>query len=264
MLCLHIASTAAKGCFLFLTATPLPYSLTKKNAMTMTPFRILFITMVVTVLAACTHGNKSAGADRHIDSLPILITQIKQCNRLYTTQIELHKIITRKDNRTIGGKLLGQQFRVDVPLSDRAVAIPMDATLKAYIDFSTFSAGNIKRNGRKIEVILPDPAIEITSTKIDNAGVHRSVGLLRNDYTDSELTVLEAEGRKSIVKDIPQLGIISRARQNAAATIIPIIVAAGYDENDVTVTFRKDFSRDDIPALINGSGDSRTSSERQP
>ena len=43
--------------------------------------------------------------------------------------------------------------------SNRKVAIPMDATLKAYVDFSGFSAKNVNRQGDKIEIILPDPKV---------------------------------------------------------------------------------------------------------
>jgi len=72
--------------------------------------------------------------------------------------------------------------------------------------------------------------------------VKKYVPLTRGNFSDEEMTSYERQGRQQIVNDIPKMGIIENARKNAATTIIPIIRQMGYEEEDITVTFRKDFS----------------------
>ena len=59
----------------------------------------------------------------------------------------------------VSGTFLKQDFSVNLPLGERSIAIPMDATLKAYIDMSNFSEKNIQRRGKELLVTLPDPKI---------------------------------------------------------------------------------------------------------
>ena len=100
----------------------------------------------------------------------------------------------------LSGSIMKKDFSVNLPLGERRIAIPMDATLKAYIDMSTFSEKNIQKDGKKLIVTLPDPKIVLTSTKIDHKGVKEYVALTRRNFTDAELTSYEAQGRKQILK----------------------------------------------------------------
>ena len=60
-----------------------------------------------------------------------------------------------------------------------------------------------------------------------------------DDFTDEELARYEQQGRASILKSVPELGIEERTRQSAARTLVPIITQLGFDEQDITITFRK-------------------------
>ena len=70
------------------------------------------------------------------------------------------------------GQLLRQDFDIPLPLGERKIAIPMDATIKAYIDFSNFSEQNVERDGDRITILLPDPQVVLTTTS--NRGVKPS------------------------------------------------------------------------------------------
>ena len=135
-------------------------------------------------------------------------------------------------------------------MSHRKVAIPMDATLKASVDFSTFSKNNVVKRGDKIEIILPDPKVELTATRINHEQIKRHVSMFRSNFTDKELAAYEQQGRNDIVKTIPQLGIIEMARQSAANILVPIITHLGYAEENITITFRKNFTATDMPQLM--------------
>ena len=185
-----------------------------------------------------------------IDTVPMLIMQIQKCSRLYTTEFHIHKIVTHDDVVKLQGSLLKQSINIRLPLGDRKVAIPMDATLKGYIDFSDFSEKNVERNGRKITIVLPDPKVELTSSKINQEEIRTFVGLVRAGFSDAEMTSYEQQGREAIIQSIPRLGITERARESAARTLVPMIEQLGFEEQDITIAFRKEFNPYNVRKLI--------------
>ena len=175
------------------------------------------------------------------DTTALIIMQLQKCSRLYTAEYDIHKIVTHSDEKRLKGKLFDHEFDVRMPLGDRKIAIPINVRLKAYVDFGSFGEENVSRKGNKIEVTLPDPRVVVTSSKVDHDEIKQYIDLTRSRFTDAEMTNFENQGREAVVKSIPQLGIINTARDNAAQVIIPMIVKMGYDEKDITVTFRKDY-----------------------
>lgn len=174
------------------------------------------------------------------DTVPMLINQVQKCSKLYTAEYRVHKIITHDDALRLKGQLMSKQFNLKVPLADRKIAIPMDAKIKAYIDFSEFSEQNIERSGNKITIILPDPQVVMTSSKIDQKNVKQYVGLTRAHFSDEELANYQQQGREAILQSIPDMGIEETARANAAKVLVPMLTQLGYEEQDITIAFRKD------------------------
>ena len=109
----------------------------------------------------------------------------------------------------------------------------MDATLKAYVDFKDFSQKNVSRKGDKIEIILPDPKVMLTSSKIDHDGVKQYVAFTRRNFSDAELSQYEQQGREGIIRDIPNMDILETARQSAANTLIPMLKDLGFKEENI-------------------------------
>ena len=214
---------------------------------------ILFLAVLLTV-SSCSCGGREeqqpAADYQSIDTLPMLIMQIQKCSRLYTTEFHIHKIVTHDDVVKLQGSLLKQSINIRLPLGDRKVAIPMDATLKGYIDFSDFSEKNVERNGRKITIVLPDPKVELTSSKINQEEIRTFVGLVRAGFSDAEMTSYEQQGREAIIQSIPRLGITERARESAARTLVPLIEQLGFEEQDITIAFRKEFNPYNVRKLI--------------
>ena len=146
---------------------------------------ILILSFFILLAVGCTNKKSTEEpAAKAIDTIPMLVTQVQQCSRLYTTEYHIHKIVTHDDKMKLSGSFLKQDFSINLPLGDRRIAIPMDATLKAYIDLSSFSNKNIQRNGKELIVTLPDPKIVLTSTKIDHKEVKQFVALTRHNFTD--------------------------------------------------------------------------------
>jgi len=185
----------------------------------------------------------------------MLVTQIQKCSRLYTTECHLHKIITHDDKVSLQGQFMKHDYNIDLPLGKRKIAIPMDAVVKAFIDFSAFDSTSVTRHGDHIEVVLPDPKVQLTSTSINHEDIKQYVALTRSRFSDEELTAYERQGREEIIKSLPGLNLTSQARENAANILIPMLVQAGFKETDITITFRKGFNPNNISSLMETSTD---------
>lgn len=210
----------------------------------------LFIIMILTIsLTSCSH-KKTEEKVEVIDTIPVMVMQIQKCNRLYTAEAHIHKIVTHDDQIKLKGSFLKKTFNFELPGSNRKVAIPMDATIKAYIDFKDFSSKNINRKGEKIEITLPDPKVMLTSSKIDHEDVKQYVSLTRHNFSDAELSQYEQQGREGIIKDIPNMDILETARQSAANTLIPMLMDMGFQEGNIKITFRKKFTFNDLKTIL--------------
>ena len=210
---------------------------------------IIGAAVLVLLLVLLLPGDRFLAADsdarnlspgRTNDTVPMLILQVQKCSKLYTAEYRVHKIITHDDALRLKGQLMSKQFNLKVPLADRKIAIPMDAKIKAYIDFSEFSEQNIERSGNQITIILPDPQVVMTSSKIDQKNVKQYVGLTRAHFSDEELANYQQQGREAILQSIPDMGIEETARANAAKVLVPMLTQLGYEEQNITIAFRKD------------------------
>ena len=189
---------------------------------------------VVALMAftGCKDNGKTDDVQRKdIDTIPMMVQQIKECSRLYTAEYKVHKIVTHSDTTKISGKILGKEMSLSMPGGRRKVAIPIDATLKAYIDFADFSEDNVTRDGDMIRITLPNPHVVMTSSRIDHEGIKKYVSLIRRDFSDEELSHYEKQGRADIIADIPKLGILGSARRSAATQLLPIISMLGIKHN---------------------------------
>ena len=213
---------------------------------------ISIITFILCCCCACNQHHETKGDTvSSDDAFHSFIVQVQKCSRIYTTEVKIHKIVTHDDVIRLKGTFLAQDFNIRMPLGDRKIAIPMDATLKAFIDMSDFSEKNVERDGQKIIITLPDPQVTLTSSKIDQKGIKEYVGLVRSHFTDAEMADYEQQGRAAIIASIPQLGIIPTAQGNAARVLIPLITQMGYQEQDIVIQFRKEYGIQDIKSLVN-------------
>lgn len=213
----------------------------------------LFFAWVCLLFCACNQVEEQKTEQtgyQSIDTVPMLVMQVQKCSKLYTSEFKVHKIVTHDDVVRLKGSVLRQDYNIKIPLGERKIAIPMDATLKAYIDFSQFSDKNIERRGNKITILLPDPKVTMTSSKIDQKNVRHYVALARAHFSDAEMTDYEQQGRAAIIQSIPELEIIDIAKENAARVLVPMLVQLGYREENITIAFRKEFNQNNIMRLL--------------
>lgn len=197
-------------------------------------------------------GKKAEKAEAVQDSIPLMVMQIRRCSRLYAAECHLRKIVTHEDEKVYKFRFAGTEHTLGSG-GVRKAAVPVDATVKAYIDFSQFSAKNVRREGDRIEIILPDPELMLTATTIDHKDVHTHVPLLRRNFTDRELQAMAAQGRQAIIADAARTGIIGQAEESATRLLVPLLTQLGYKEENITITFSHDITPMEVKRMLENS-----------
>lgn len=210
---------------------------------------IVVLLGLLALACSCGSDGREASEMPLEDTIP-MITQLQACSRLYTTEYQIRTIVTHSDTTQFRGRGLLDGLRVGVPLSSRHIAIPIDATVKGYVDMADLTERNIRQEGNRLTVILPDPRVELTATKVDHKQTRQFVRFLGRNFTDAERSSFERQGRDSIIASLPQSGIIENARASAARILVPLLTQMGYKEEDITITFRKEFTGDDLRRMI--------------
>ncbi len=174
--------------------------------------------------------------DKAADSTD-LVLRISRQSRLYTAECKVHKVVTHQDLRQWKASILGYEFKPSLSLGNRKIAIPIDVTLRVYIDFSTFNASQVKRAGKSIHITLPNPRIEVVSSRVNHKGIRQYADLTRSEYTDEEMTEFTRQGIQSILRQVPEMGVLETARANAEDTLLPLLVQLGYAPEDIRISF---------------------------
>ena len=185
--------------------------------------------------AGCTRdkgGTKGADSAAAIDTAALLSDEIAATSRLATGEYHVRKIIVYDDRIWLKGSIFSHQFNEALPIGERKAAIPVDVLIRASV------SRNIRRSGRKITITLPDPDLEVASSRIDRSNIHFAVAPLRSRYSESEIEALTRQGVDSIKRDLPRLGIVESARLSAADFLIPLVERMGYERSDITINFR--------------------------
>lgn len=183
-----------------------------------------------------------------------LVYKINQQSRLYTAEYHVHKIVTHNDLLQFKGSVLGIPFEHRFSIGDRKIAIPIDATLKAYIDFSTFTENNVECSEEDIHITLPNPCILVTASKVDHAGIRQYNSMWRSKFSDEEISDFCHQGIENIISQIPNMNIFDSAKKNAAQTLIPLISSLGYSQDHIVISFRNDLSQEK-PTTTSMEGD---------
>lgn len=203
---------------------------------------ILLLPLLAALMTACHSGEATEGTSAQVDTVN-LVMRISQQSRLYTAEYNIHKIVTHDDLLQVKGNFLGIKYNKSLPIGDRKIAIPIDVTMKAYIDFTTFGNKNIEQRGDYLHIILPDARVVVTSSRVDYAHMQQFTSIFRHNYSDAEKSEITRQGTESIIAQIPEIGITETARKSAAQMLIPMLTELGYKEDHIVITFRDDWEQ---------------------
>lgn len=184
------------------------------------------------LLVGCSFPKSSEEKGKNV------VLSVSKCSRLYTVQYNVHKVLTHQDFSSIEGNIFFEKITIPIP-GERKIAMPMDATVKAYIDFNGFSEENISVVDDKITIILPNPKIEMTSSKVDYANEKQFLSWNRSKFSEEEKETLWQIGRAKVLADIKNTDFIERSQLGAYNALLPLVVAAGFKRENIVIRFDK-------------------------
>src|ERR1700685_3137832 len=151
---------------------------------------------------------------------PTVVDRIQKRQRLETVVYKMDKLVTgAKENRVFPDFLAGDRLLMMV-----------HGEVVAGIDFSNLKPGDVKVDGRSVQLHLPAP--EVFSTRIDNEKTRvysRQTGLLVP--TDPNLeTEVRQEAERQLQESALAGGILQTARQNAASNLNGLLQGLGFEK----------------------------------
>jgi hypothetical protein len=155
-------------------------------------------------------------------SQPTVVDRIQRLQRLETVVYTADKIVTgAKENPIFPDFLAG----------DRLLML-VHGEVIAGIDFTDLKPGDVRLNGKQIQLHLPAP--QVFRTRIDSAKTRvysRQTGLLVP--TDPNLeTQVRQEAERQLQEAAMADGILRTAQQNAASTIRSLLQGLGFEKID--------------------------------
>lgn len=155
-------------------------------------------------------------------SQPTVVDRIQRLQRLETVVYTMDKVVTgAKQNPIFPDFLAG----------DRLLML-VHGEVVAGIDFTDLKLGDVRVNGKQIQLHLPAP--QIFRTRIDSAKTRvysRQTGLLVP--TDPNLeTQVRQEAERQLQEAAMADGILRTAQQNAASTIRSLLQGLGFEKID--------------------------------
>ena len=155
-------------------------------------------------------------------SQPTVVDRIQRLQRLETVVYTMDKLVTgAKENPIFPDFLAG----------DRLLML-VHGEVVAGIDFTDLRPGDVRVNGKQIQLHLPAP--QVFRTRIDSAKTRvysRQTGLLVP--TDPNLeTQVRQEAERQLQTSAMADGILRTAQQNAASTISSLLQGLGFEKID--------------------------------
>jgi hypothetical protein len=155
-------------------------------------------------------------------SRPTVVDRIQRLQRLETVVYTMDKLVTgAKENPIFPDFLAG----------DRLLML-VHGEVVAGIDFTDLRLGDVRVNGKQIQLHIPAP--QVFRTRIDSAKTRvysRQTGLLVP--TDPNLeTQVRQEAERQLQDAAMADGILRTAQQNAASTISSLLQGLGFEKID--------------------------------
>ena len=167
--------------------------------------KVIYVTVACLLLISCGRQVSEEELLRTINTTPML----------YTVQCVAQTTVIERSSPAMD--LFGQ----------RTAIIPVEANIKAGIDLSQLK--NIRISGKTVYITLPDPVIEIESTRILNDEIVTSVAPLRSDFSNDELAQIARKGTEAIRSDLGKYNLVEPAQQQAEVIIAAIVSRMGMD-----------------------------------
>lgn len=172
--------------------------------------------------------------------LPVLLLAVSCHGRLQkTTEESLRELSAAGELVTCEytvSKVIKADDMVPWKIGERKILFCCNAYLKAGIDMTDYKPEKtlIDPERKSVILVLPPPKILSVNIPVEEIRqVYSHVTGLRMDFSAEERGRLLQQGEEAILLDVPKMGIIRDARQNAATFFESFLRRLGYEDINI-------------------------------
>ena len=180
--------------------------------------RIPFL-LAVLLLAACSRGPSLQ------DQLGARIQALSQTSELGTVEYTVRKAVRARDE--------GEWFKI----GNRRILFSCTAYIKAGINLKNLSLDKIvvDEEARSVAMVLPHAAVLSINVPPEEIRLeYEDVTGFRQKFSDQERQALLKQGERDILRDIPSMGILAEAEENALEFFRPMLEQMGFENVQIS------------------------------
>ncbi len=152
-----------------------------------------------------------------------VVDQMKNLSSLGTVEYSFSKIIATSDDQWFS-------------LGDRKILMTCKAYMKAGVDFGKITVQFIDTDKKSIEVVLPKGEIIMLNIPADDIKiVNQTTGLLRSQFSNTEIQNIQILAEKDIRKKVTVFKITEKAEINAKLFLDKWIRSFGFTSVKISV-----------------------------
>lgn len=196
--------------------------------------KLFLSTLLLMLLFSCC-CNEKTNVDRptnKIDSIGVLWERVHHCSKLEVAEYTVLKTVSFDDKSQL--KLFG--YSTPLP-GEKRLMIPIEVKMKITVDLGFVTRDDIYTTDSTINLTLPSPILEITSTKIDHDKSRESVSWYRSNFTEEEREYVIKQGIEDVKKSTSYIEINNIAKSNTENVLQPILVNTGFKQH-LNITFK--------------------------
>lgn len=195
----------------------------------------LFLSTVLALLLLACSGNENTSVDSQtnkIDTVGVLCERVHHCSKLEVAEYTVLKIVSFDDKSQL------KFFGYSTPLpGEKKLMIPIEVKMKVTVDLGFVTRDDIYTTDSTINLTLPSPILEITSTKINHDKSRESVSWYRSNFTEEEREYVIKQGIEDVKKSTSYIEINNIAKSNTENVLQPILVNTGFKQH-LNITFK--------------------------
>ena len=177
------------------------------------------VLLTLLVLAGCSRGPSLQ------EQLAGRIQALSQTAELGTVEYTVRKAVRARDE--------GEWFKI----GNRRILFSCTAYIKAGIDLERLPLDKIvvDESTRSISLVLPHAAVLSINLPPEEIRLeYEDVTGFRQKFSDRERQALLKQGERDIVRDIPSLGILAEAEENALEFFRPMLEQMGFENVQIS------------------------------
>ena len=176
----------------------------------------------LTALAMMMHVGCSTANNEQ--TIAARVQQMAETSELGTVEYTVKKIVKCNDQ---------QRFTI----GDRKILFQSTAYLKAGIKLDNFTADDIQIDEKNVTINLPHAELlSFNMPAEETVTVFENYGFFRSRFNAEEQNEILTLGEKDIREDVPNLGILQDAEQNAKDVFMALLTQMGFTQ--VIVNFK--------------------------